>query len=75
MELLLVVFYYLDTVAYLIKVQYNSFYLTEISYINSFITCLQSKSYKYANNKEFVKIIDDIIEQDKIQNAWAILFR
>lgn len=59
----------------LMKINHNSFSLTAISYVNNFITALDSKSYKYGDNKELVAVIDNLMETEGIQDTWKVLNR
>lgn len=59
----------------LMKINHNSFSLTAISYVNNFITSLDSKSYKYGDNKELVAVIDNLMETEGIQDTWKVLNR
>ena len=57
----------------LMKINHNVFSITGISYVNTFITALDSKSYKYADNKEMVAAIDKAFEEENnTQNVWTI---
>ena len=55
----------------LMKVQHGEFSLTAVSYINNTVTVINSNSYKNADNKEMVAMVDEIKgENDGEAIAW-----
>ncbi len=58
---------------WLMKINHNVFSVSGISYVNNFITALDNKSYKFADNKEMVEAIDKAFEEENnTQNVWTI---
>lgn len=53
----------------LIKMQYGEFAITSVSYVNNAVSIIDSNSYKYAQNDDMIKIIDEIKAKNDSANG------